>query len=200
MFSRKKAKSGNILNLLAFFMGLLALLLALYVRLHDSRQLKNHEKIAVINGEKLWKELPAIQSLNKETNALLGRQQQALSKLEAELRNENQNLLTLQNSAQSQDYKRQKEIETRQKAFTNQVIALQTRAESAQRQINTRYQKAMDQIKAHVMRTISRIASREGYAMVIYKDQAPFYNSTLDITDKVFSQLEGFTIPTPHGS
>ena len=53
MFLRKKAKPGHLLNLSAFFMGLLALLLALYVRLHDARQLENHQKIAVINDEKL---------------------------------------------------------------------------------------------------------------------------------------------------
>lgn len=193
MFSkrRKQRKSGYyiVLGLVVF-----SSLFSLYGVLHPKSQSKAI-KITIIDGERLWKDLPAIKQLKKSANTILSSQQKSFSKVEAELREENQELIELQNSYSAKDYSRQKEIDKKQKQFTKRVVGVQAQAEEAQRKVNEAYQKAMLYVRGHVTRAIHRIAHKKGSAIVIYKNQSPYHDSALDITDEVFDQLKNLEAP-----
>ncbi|UNM05981.1 MAG: hypothetical protein H6925_05795 [Holosporaceae bacterium] len=50
-------------------------------------------------------------------------------------------------------------------------------------------------MRGHVTRTIHRIANKRGYALVLYKNQSPYFNADLDITNEVFDQLKDLKAP-----
>lgn len=74
-------------------------------------------------------------------------------------------------------------------------MQVQAQAEVTQQQVNQAYQKAIAHVRGHITRTIHRIANQKGYALVLYKNQSPYFDSSLEITDEVFDQLKDLRAP-----
>lgn len=192
MFSKKR-KHANRLHYFVWVIVLGAFLTSLYSLLHPGQH--KSSQIAVIDGDRLWQELPAMKQLKKNANAVLSSHQKTFSRIENKLREENHELIQLQNTYNAKDYHRQKEIDDKQGQFTKKVMQVQAQAEETQQQVNQAYQKAITHVRGHVTRTIHRIANKRGYALVLYKNQSPYFNADLDITNEVFDQLKDLKAP-----
>ncbi len=192
MFSRKR-KHTNQQHYFIWIVVFAAFLMSLYCILHPGHH--KASRIAIIDGDRLWQELPAMKQLKNNANAVLSSQQKTFSKIENNLREENHELIQLQNTYNAKDYHRQKEIDDKQSRFTKKVMEVQAQAEATQRQVNQAYQKAVTHVRDHVTRTIHRIANQKGCALVLYKNQSPYFDTNLDITNEVFDQLKDLKAP-----
>ena len=182
----------------SFNLALLFSLVAVSISLHQKFFLRpTHAKggIAVIDGDRLWGTLPASIELKNRFNSVLSKQQKLFAMTEGRLREENQELIRLQQTYNGRDASRQREIDGRQKAFTEKVIALQKKAEETQKSVNESYQKAMKMVKEQVARHIHRLSNKRGYTLVIYKSQTPYFEENLDITDDLLSLLKDVKVP-----
>lgn len=115
MFSKKR-KNTNRSHYLVWIIVLSAFLTSLYGVLHPGRH--KTSRIAVIDGDRLWQELPAMKQLKKNANDILSSHQKTFSGIENKLREENHELIQLQNTYNAKDYHRQKEIDDKQSKFT----------------------------------------------------------------------------------
>lgn len=148
--------------------------------------------VGLLNGEKIWSELPVIKSLKSELNRNLNDQQRRFSSLEEKLKKENQQLMEDQQSLISGKKKDRELFEQRQQDFSIKVMQLQKEAEDAQKKIGQVYEKSMAQIREKVNKSIKKIARQKKLSLVLYDTQVAHSTSALDITDEVFDDLKDF--------
>ncbi|MDC0348998.1 OmpH family outer membrane protein [Alphaproteobacteria bacterium] len=152
-------------------------------------------RIGLLNGEKIWSQLPSIKNLKKELNAALAQHQKDFSLLEADLRKENQDILQLQQSVDSKDIKKNHELGKRQKEFSAKVITIQQEAEKKQKEITQLYERSMAFIQKKVHNSIDRIAHEKNLSLILYLNQVAHHEASLNITDAVFEDLRDMQHP-----
>lgn len=153
-------------------------------------------KIGLLEGDKIWSQLPAIRHLKDALNKSLNAQQKKFSRLEAELRKENQELVQEQQTLASQAKHLRTNLEQRQKAFSLKVMQLQKDAEETQKKINHLYEEAMTIIKEKINQSIKKIARKKNLSLVLYDNQVAYRHAALNITDDVFNDLKDFQYPS----
>lgn len=128
-------------------------------------------------------------------------------------------LKKLFDSKQRELDKRQKDLQAEEADIQKQrgVLsqeALQRRAEEWQREMmslqqmyvgyNQEMQKKQGEMTQPIiqktMGLIRRLATQEGYDLIIDKQAAPYFRSDLDLTDRIITMYNGGTTPEPAGS
>lgn len=80
------------------------------------------------------------------------------------------------------------------KDLEKKIIASQQQFErdgqQYQQELSTAHNEAMEGLYAKVRAAIATVASNNKFDLIVQKDAAPFSNSTLDVTDKVISEIK----------
>ncbi|HCI48916.1 MAG: hypothetical protein A2977_00235 [Alphaproteobacteria bacterium RIFCSPLOWO2_01_FULL_45_8] len=152
-------------------------------------------KIGLLNGDRLWTQLPMIIHLKEDLHKNLTIHQKKFSRLEAELRKENQELIEAQRALISNSKSHRTNLEQRQKVFSAKVMNLQKNAEDTQKKINSLYEQSMIVIKEKINLSIQKIARQKNLSLVLYENQVAYHKAALNITDDVFRDLKDFQYP-----
>ena len=81
------------------------------------------------------------------------------------------------------------EFEVRLSAFEQRVVQLQRRIQAQKSSFDRSFNDAQERLQQELVRVISDIAAERGYAIVIQKQNAVIYDSSLDITQLALERL-----------
>jgi len=195
MAFKKKKNFSKIYAALFFVVMILGATYFIYQKKASKSYPTASIRIGLLNGEKIWSQLPSIKKLKKELNAALLRHQKDFSLLEANLRQENQDILQLQQALDSKNIKQNHDLEKRQKEFSSKVISIQQQAEKKQKEITRLYERSMAFIQKKVHNSIDKISHQKNLSLVLYLNQVAHHDASLDITDAVFEDLRDMQHP-----
>jgi Skp family chaperone for outer membrane proteins len=180
---------------LIFIFSIISLGIYFFLKQHTTSSQTNIS-VGLLNGDRIWTQLPAVKHLKEELNVALKNHHKKFSRLEEELRKENQELLQLQQTLTAENKAQRSNVEQRQKAFSIKVMQLQKQAEETQKKVNDLYEQSMIIIKDKVNQTIKKVARKKDLSLVLYDNQIAYHDGSLDITDDVFNDLKEFQYPS----
>ena len=109
-----------------------------------------------------------------------------------ELARKEQELLKQRDDLEKQMRVMSKEaFQKREEDFRRQTIELQAMLETYNKEIFKKQKELTDPIVERVMGNIKRLASQEGYDLIVDRAGAPYFRSDLDLTDKVIRLSNG---------
>ncbi len=109
-----------------------------------------------------------------------------------ELGRKEQDLLKQRDDLEKQMRVMSKEaFQKREEDFRRQTIELQAMLETYNKEIFKKQKELTDPIVERVMGNIKRLASQEGYDLIVDRAGAPYFRSDLDLTDKVIRLSNG---------
>ncbi len=145
--------------------------------------------IGVINWERLWATLPAMQKLREDLNGQLHHYHQEFAAYEKTLRARQNELTVLQKKTDLEDKAQARKLEENQKAFSHLILETQKKAEARQRQVNEAYQAALRNLNQKIRREIEKVALARKMQVVLTASQTAFFGPEFDITDEVLKAL-----------
>lgn len=81
------------------------------------------------------------------------------------------------------------EFNTRLALFEERVVKLQRRIQAQKSSFDRSFDKAQSKLQQELLKVISDIASERGYALIIQKQNAVIYDTSLDITQLALERL-----------
>ena len=141
------------------------------------------DSVAVVNIQEIMRDSTAAKSVKDQLESKQKMFQSEMTKKEQELQKEDQEL-GKQRGVLSQD------------AFDKKVKEFRSRADAAQKdvqgkraQIENAFSSSLGEIQKSVTDIVAKIAKDKGYILVVPSSQALYFDSKLDITKDVLSQL-----------
>ena len=83
----------------------------------------------------------------------------------------------------------EEEFNRRLKAFENRVIVLQQKVQRQRQSFDVALKEANDQIRQLLLKIISEIATEEGYALVMQKQNVVLFETEIDMSPEALSRL-----------
>ena len=83
----------------------------------------------------------------------------------------------------------EEEFNRRLKAFENRVIVLQQKVQRQRQGFDVALEEANDQIRQLLLKIISEIATEEGYALVMLKQNVVLFETEIDMSPEALSRL-----------
>jgi len=83
----------------------------------------------------------------------------------------------------------EEEFNRRLKAFENRVIVLQQKVQRQRQGFDVALEEANDQIRQLLLKIISEIATEEGYALVMQKQNVVLFETEIDMSPEALSRL-----------
>ena len=147
--------------------------------------------IAVIDKQKVLKELSAVVGIRNVLEEYLKQCQKDFIEKEEALRKEHQDIVGAE--ATPKDYDQALLIEEKRKAFKASVLAAQRAADALRKKVQDAYEKVMEKIQKHFTEVVQGLAQERQLDCVIDRAQVVYYNITKDLTDVALERLNEAT-------
>ena len=147
--------------------------------------------IAIIDRQRVLKELPAVVGIRSVLDAHLRECQKTFMEKEEALRKDYQDIVGAE--ASPQDYKQALSVEEKRKVFKEAVLAAQRAADTARKKIQDAYEKVMDRIQKRFTDIVHDLAQERQLECVLDQGQVVYYSTHKDLTDIMLERLSEAT-------
>ncbi len=149
-------------------------------------------RIAVIDVQRILQESRAARSVQKQLETQRAKFQAEISGREKELNDADNELKELRNTNKDGDAVTEKEQQLRQR-FMEMERDVQTKRHA----LDEGFTKSMGVVRDNLLGVVDSLAQAKGLQAVLLKQQALWYEPTLDITDEVLTRLNAKITDVP---
>lgn len=147
--------------------------------------------VAVIDRQRVLKELPAVVGIRCVLDEHLKECQRKFMAKEEALRKDYQDIVGAE--ASPQDYQQALLVEEKRKVFKEAVLAAQRAADTARKKIQEAYEKTMERIQKHFTEIMQDLAQERQLECVLDQGQVVYYSVHKDLTDLMLERLSDAT-------
>ena len=148
-------------------------------------------KIALIDDQKLLADSKAAKSIEAQIDRKRDGYQKEFTSLEQQLREKGSKLEASKDKMSQADYDKQRA------AFQNEVMTDQKLAQSRRSELEHAAADAVSQLRKQITKIVAGMADKNGYDLVLTRQDVVLAKDTMDVTDQVLTQLDNTMTSVP---
>jgi outer membrane protein len=148
-------------------------------------------KIALIDDQKLLADSKAAKSIEAQIDKKRDGYQKEFTSLEQQLRDKSGKLEASKDKMSPAEYDKQRA------AFQNEVMTDQKLAQSRRTELEHAAADAVSKLRAQITKIVAGMADKNGYDLVLTRQNVVLAKDAMDITDQVLTQLDNTMTSVP---
>lgn len=141
------------------------------------------QSIAVVDLQKIMAESAIAQNLQAQVQSYRDKFQGEVSKMEDDLR-DTQKLLSSEDNGMTPE-----QLAAKKQEFERNLASTRDVVEKKKRALDEGFTKAMDQLRADIVKVVAAIADEKGYQLVLTRENVVLVEKDIDITAEVMKRL-----------
>lgn len=140
--------------------------------------------VAIVDVQRVLQTADAAKSVQQQLDAQRSKFQTEIAAEEKDLRESEQKLVKLRETAQTNDY-----VEQEQK-LQQRFLSVERHVQARRKALDQAYTDSMNKVRKGIVDIVSEIAKEKGVNLAVVKQQVIWNDGNVDITDEVIKRLD----------